>query len=165
MAGSGIVVRLAAADEAAAIAALLYRAFVEYEQLYVPEAFAATTPTAGQIAKRFDEGPIWIALQDGVPVGTLSAVPRGQALYIRSTAVLPAARGLGIGKSLLQQAEAFAHSRGCGLIVLSTTPFLLQAIRLYESFGFQRSPEGPLDLFGTPLLTMVKRLAHERGPQ
>src|SRR5260370_227302 len=41
---------------------------------------------------------------------------------------------------------------------LSTTPFLDRAIRLYERFGFQRSDEGPLDLFGTPLFTMTKRL-------
>lgn len=157
------MVRLAAADEAAAIAALLYQAFLEYEPVYVPEAFAATTPTAGQIARRFGEGPIWIALRDGAPVGTLSAVPRGHEVYIRSTAVLPAARGLGIGKSLLEEAESFAYSRDCDRLVLSTTPFLLRAMRLYQSFGFQRSPEGPGDLFGTPLITMEKRLAPKRS--
>ena len=42
---------------------------------------------------------------------------------------------------------------------LSTTPFLESAIRLYEKFGFQRTSDGPLDLFGTPLFTMQKSLS------
>lgn len=44
------------------------------------------------------------------------------------------------------------------LEVLSTTPFLARAIRLYEQSGFQPTTEGPSDLFGTPLFTMVKTL-------
>jgi hypothetical protein len=45
-------------------------------------------------------------------------------------------------------------------LFLSTTPFLTHAIVLYEGLGFQRSNEGPHDLFGTPLFTMVKTLGH-----
>jgi short-subunit dehydrogenase len=40
---------------------------------------------------------------------------------------------------------------------LSTTP-LTRAISLYEQYGFRRSDEGPNNLFGTPLFTMVKVL-------
>jgi hypothetical protein len=46
-------------------------------------------------------------------------------------------------------------------LLLSTTPFLDRAIRLYEKFGFRRNGEPPHDLFGTPLITMdkiIKRL-------
>jgi hypothetical protein len=38
------------------------------------------------------------------------------------------------------------------------TPFLAGAIRLYERFGFKRTPGGPNDLFGTPLFSMAKAL-------
>jgi len=31
-------------------------------------------------------------------------------------------------------------------------------MRLYERFGFQRTEEGPHDLFGTSLFTMEKQL-------
>jgi hypothetical protein len=49
-------------------------------------------------------------------------------------------------------------------MVLSTTPFLTAAISLYERFGFSRSIDGPHDLYGTPLFTMVKRMdAHRQG--
>jgi len=156
---SGIQVRTAEISEAGSVASVLQQAFVEYESLYTPEAFAATTPTAEQLRGRWAEGPVWVALQDGTIVGTVAAVQRGdQGLYIRSMALLPAARGLGIGRSLLEVIEAFARSSDCRRLFLSTTPFLLRAIRLYEHFGFRRNDEGAKELYGTPLFTMVKTL-------
>ena len=41
---------------------------------------------------------------------------------------------------------------------LTTTPFLNDAIRLYQRWGFTRVPDGDEDLFGTPLFTMAKNL-------
>lgn len=151
-------VRLADINEAASIASVLYQAFVEYESFYTPEAFSATTPTTEKIHDRWNEGPVWVAVRGESIVGTVSAVPKGRALYIRSMALLPAVRRQGIGRLLLQAIEEFAHARGYQRLFLSTTPFLLRAIRLYEHFGFRRSDEGAKDLFGTPLFTMVKTL-------
>ena len=151
-------IRLAVSAEAASIAAVLHQAFVEYVSLYTPEAFAATTPTTEYLQKRWGEGPVWVAVHNDLIVGTVGAVPKGEALYVRSMALLPAARGQGIGRLLLEQIERFAHERGDRQLFLSTTPFLIRAIRLYEQFGFQQSSDGPHDLFGTPLFTMVKIL-------
>jgi N-acetylglutamate synthase-like GNAT family acetyltransferase len=97
-------------------------------------------------------------------VGTVSAVLKGQACYLRSMAILPTARGQRLGARLLEQVERFAKEQGRDRLYLSTTPFLERAIRLYERCGFQRSDEGQLTLFGTPLFTMVKMLAL-RGEQ
>ena len=91
-------------------------------------------------------------------MGAISAVPKSAGLYIRSMAVLPSARGYGIGYILLQSVEQFAIAKGYRRTFLSTTPFLHGAIRLYEHFGFQRNNDGPHELFGTPLFTMVKLL-------
>ena len=137
---------------------MLGAAFAEYRSLYTDQGFAATTPTGAQVQSRMLEGPIWIALQDGAVVGTGSVVLRGDELYIRGMAVLPSSRGLHLGELLLKQAEDFAISHNCKRLVLSTTPFLLRAIRLYERAGFKRTGEGPRDLFGTPLFTMVRDL-------
>ncbi|HLG40585.1 MAG TPA: GNAT family N-acetyltransferase, partial [Chitinophagaceae bacterium] len=77
-------------------------------------------------------------------------------LYVRSMAVSPGARGKGIGKILMEHVHEMAFSNGCTCITLTTTHFLLPAIRLYESFGFKR--QGPGDLHGTPLIRMIKNL-------
>ena len=152
-------VRLALPADAPAIARVLAESFVAYEPMYTPGAFAATTPSAGLIEQRFGEGPIWVAERQGTIVGTASAVPKGTGLYVRSVAVLPAVRGRQVGQALMQQVEEYALAEGFRLMFLSTTPFLTGAIRLYERIGFQRSGEGPHELHGTPLVTMVKELA------
>ena len=149
-------IRLASAADLSEIASLMHESFADYRSLYTEAAFLATTPNAEQIAVRMTEGPVWVAERDASMVGTVSVVPRGDDLYIRGMAVLPRARGLQLGQLLLKQVEEFARAGKHQRLVLSTTPFLLRAIRLYEGAGFQRADEGPHDLFGTPLFTMVK---------
>src|SRR5215217_2163262 len=99
-------IRPATPSDAQVIAAVLHDAFVEFEPIYTPGGFAATTPTAEQIEARWHEGPVWIVLQKSVIVGTVSAVPKGDSLYVRSMAVLPEARGHHIGERLLDEIEA-----------------------------------------------------------
>ena len=132
--------------------------FVEYLPSYTNEAFAATTPDTDQLAKRMAEGPMWVAMLDYDSVGTVSVLPLGDELYIRGMAVVPQVRGMGLGKLLLKTVEAYALAQGYRRLTLSTTPFLLRAIKLYERFGFQRIADGPHDLYGTPLFTMAKQL-------
>src|SRR5215467_3570293 len=92
-------------------------------------------------------------------VATGSLVPEPEGSYIRGMAVIPSARGLGIGRRLLDEIQRFATAQGCARLFLSTTPFLSTAIRLYEAFGFRRMNDGPHGLFGTTLFTMEKTVA------
>lgn len=151
-------IRRAAARDAPRIASLLRDAFAEYEQLYTKAGYKATTPDRDEILARMREGPLWVAVTKARIVGTAAAVHRSNGVYIRSMAVLPEARGLGVGRRLLEKAESFAIGNGCHRLFLSTTPFLDRAIRLYESFGFHATDAPPHDLFGTPLFTMEKLL-------
>jgi putative acetyltransferase len=156
--GVGILIRNAVREEASAIASVLREAFIEYESLYTPAAFAATTPTASQIQARWSEGPAWVALEQDSIVGTVAVVPKDSGLYIRSMAVLPAAREQGIAGKLLKEIEHFAADHRYKRLFLSTTPFLHHAIRLYEQFGFIRTSDGPYELHATSLFTMEKSL-------
>jgi ribosomal protein S18 acetylase RimI-like enzyme len=165
---SNVLIRNAVMDEAESIASVLYQAFAEFEPLYTTAAFAATTPASDQIQKRWSEGPVWVAAEGSQIVGTVSAVPKPEGLYIRSMAVLPSYQGQEIGYILLQTVEHFAKMQDIRSVFLSTTPFLIGAIRLYEQFGFQRTYDGLHELFGTPLFTMVMLLepttqAHQDG--
>ena len=91
-------------------------------------------------------------------LGTVAAMIKGRAGYMRGMAVLPAARGLRVGVCLVEQVEDWAAGEGCSRVFLSTTPFLGAAIRLYERLGFRRTEDRAHDLFGTPLFTMEKNL-------
>lgn len=153
-----IHIRLAIIDDVTAIASVLRESFAEFEDLYTPPAFTATTPSSEIILLRLDEGPIWVATSDGIVIGTVSVVGKDEGLYVRSMAVLPTSRGSRIGYMLLEEVENWAVKNGYQYLILSTTPFLLGAIRLYERFGFQRNDSGPHDLDGTPLFTMKKVL-------
>ena len=151
-------IRLATRSDASAIADVILHSFLEYKSSYTDEAFAATCPSSIEVEHRLVEGPVWIAVEGGTVVGTVSGVPHRQALLVRSLAVLPSSRGHGTGKLLLDRAENYAYENGFKRLLLSTTPFLAPAIRLYERCGFRRSSEGPRDRLGTPIFTMVKEL-------
>lgn len=151
-----VVIRKAQAQDASEAASVLRLAFAEYESLYTREGYAATTPENSTILTRMQEGPLWVAVHDKRIVGTTSAVLKKAGVYVRGMAVVPEARGLGAGRLLLDEVEAFAVKNGAARLFLSTTPFLDRAIRLYETFGFRSTGEGPHELFGTPLFTMEK---------
>lgn len=159
MAGEDIQVRLAFVDEANAIADILREAFAEFESDYTPEAFAVVTPPPDEIAGRFDEGPIWVAVKNDEIVATVSAVPEPEWLYIRSMAVLPAAQGRGLGRKLLETVEAYAIEKGFERLFLYTTHFSSDAIKLYEKNGFRRGWDTSAEeWFGTPGLSMEKKI-------
>lgn len=151
-------IQLATRSEASAIADVILQSFLEYKSSYTDEAFTATCPSSTEVENRLAEGPVWIAVENEIVVGTVSGVPDGTRVLIRSMAVLPSRRGQGIGEALLRQVEDYSYENGCRHLFLSTTFFLTSAIRLYERFGFRTSDEGPRDRFGTPIFTMVKHL-------
>jgi GNAT superfamily N-acetyltransferase len=156
--GELVEIRRAQLADCAAIADVLYRAFVEFRPLYTEGGFAATALGAEQIGIRIREAPVWVAVRGAVLIGTVSAVKKGDSIYIRGMAVLPDARGSGAGSRLLEQVESWAGAEACKRLFLSTTPFLASAIRLYERAGFRRTDDELHDLFGTPLFTMEKAI-------
>ena len=156
MTADTVAIRLATTSDADAIATLLAAAFAEFEPLYTPDGFRATTPTREEIAQRFADGPVWVVESGTGIAGTVSAVRRADGVHVRSMAVAPVARGLGLGRVLLNQVQAFADAEACDHLYLSTTPFLSSAIRMYERAGFVPTSAPPYELFGTPLFTMRK---------
>ena len=153
---SKLEIRLAVPNDAPAISNVLAEAFAEYESLYTKEGYAATIPKGNVIKNRFGEGKVWVAVLNKKVVGTVSVIIEKDYLYIRSMGILPTARGIQIGEKLLREIENFAVANNFRRLLLSTTPFLNRAIRLYAKFGFER--KGVKDLYGTPLIEMEKKL-------
>lgn len=81
---------------------------------------------------------------DGLPEDTCELVK----MYL-----LPKARGLGLGKKIIEKAMAFAKQAGYKKIYLESMPELKQALKVYEKFGFHHlsAPLGNTGHFGCQL--------------
>ena len=90
-------------------------------------------------------GEFWVVEQDGQLVGTVGyyPVPHGdQAVELRKMYLLPAVRGQGLGKFLLQQAEIAITARGFSQIWIETATVLKEAVLLYERYGYSPPQDG-----------------------
>jgi putative acetyltransferase len=95
---------------------------------------------------RAGDGPVLelVAELDGRVVGSVvvSARENGEA-WLSKLFVDAAVRGRGIGRALLDRAEAEARSRGSRRLRLETRTIYREAVRLYEANGWQRGPDLP----------------------
>ena len=57
--------------------------------------------------------------------------------------LLPHARGLGLGKTLIEKCLQAARENGFHKVYLETMPELKQALKVYQKFGFEYLP-GPM---------------------
>ena len=71
-------------------------------------------------------------------------LPRGWASG-RAMAVHPAARGLGVARTLLATGERLAREAGAPVFAFHTASFMTSAIALYERLGYRRVPEFDFD--------------------
>ena len=150
--------RTARPVEARAIADVLVAAFEEFKTEFTPAAYIATILNDEIIADRIARSEMLVALVEDAVVGTVTMEAHGNALLVRSMAVAPAARGAGLARGLLHEVEKRALESNSVRLELTTTPFMLAATRLYESFGFRKTQEPPRDLHGTRLIPMAKGL-------
>ncbi|HEX5612255.1 MAG TPA: helix-turn-helix domain-containing GNAT family N-acetyltransferase [Burkholderiales bacterium] len=97
----------------------------------------------------------WIAEVNGERVGCVFVVRNDEdpsMAQLRCLVVDPRARGLGIGRRLVDQCIAFARSAGYPKIMLWTNDVLVAARRLYEAAGFKLVREEPHHSFGYDLV-------------
>jgi DNA-binding MarR family transcriptional regulator/N-acetylglutamate synthase-like GNAT family acetyltransferase len=95
----------------------------------------------------------WIAERSGEPVGCVFLVKASpRVAKLRLFLVEPDARGLGIGKAMVDALIAFARSAGYRTIRLWTQSVLLAARHIYARAGFTLIEEAPHRSFGQDLV-------------
>jgi ribosomal protein S18 acetylase RimI-like enzyme len=146
-----ISIRLATVEDAASIARLLHDFNTEFSE--PTPGVARLTEIVGAM---FAAGEITVLLAgegpDGVAVLRFrTAIWTGEPeAHLQELYVVPALRGNGIGRALLEAAMATARDRGATGIDLNTGETDTAARALYESSGFtnrEGGPDGPSMLF------------------
>jgi ribosomal protein S18 acetylase RimI-like enzyme len=106
----------------------------------------------GNAEARDHEAELWVAVapDDRAVLGTITLCREGSPWReiafadegeFRMLGVAPQAQGQGVGEALVRHVLDRFREEGAVAVVLSTTPEMLAARRLYERLGFARCPE------------------------
>jgi GNAT superfamily N-acetyltransferase len=107
------------------------------------------------IVKNFDPTweRSWIAERDGAVIGSVFVVRGSETVAkLRLLYVEPAARGLGLGRRLVDACIDFSGEKGYRKLSLWTNDVLLPARRIYQAAGFACVAREPHHSFGQDLI-------------
>src|SRR5215472_9210760 len=134
--------------------AILYAEEYGWDETY--EALAAEI--VAQFIRNYDpkRERCWIAERDGARVGAVFVAKASEEVAkLRLLHVEPEARGLGIGKRLVEECVLFARQAGYQKMTLWTQSILHAARRIYEQVGFRVSREEQHHSFGKDLTAEI----------
>lgn len=116
----------------------------------------------GSFVKEFDPANenAWVAERNGAIVGSVFLVRESATVAkLRLLYVEPGARGLGIGRHLVDACVAFAREKGYRTLRLWTNDILVSARRIYQATGFRLVKEERHHSFGKDLVGQTWELA------
>ena len=101
----------------------------------------------------------WIAERDGKRIGAVFIVRKSKFVAkLRMLLIEPDARGIGLGKRLVEESITFSRAAGYRKITLWTHDILVAARGIYQRAGFTLVSSAPNQAFGVDLRTEVWEL-------
>jgi DNA-binding MarR family transcriptional regulator/GNAT superfamily N-acetyltransferase len=116
---------------------------------------ALVAKIAAEFIENFDarRERCWIAELDGERVGSVFVVRKTDEIAkLRLLILDPKARGLGLGRRLVEECLRFARSAGYSSMTLWTQSILTAARTIYEQAGFRLTASEPHHSFGADLI-------------
>jgi DNA-binding MarR family transcriptional regulator/ribosomal protein S18 acetylase RimI-like enzyme len=147
---------------------ITYRQAVLYNQEYGWDASyeALVAEILSEFVKKFDPAleAAWIAESDESVVGSAFLVNASHGVAkLRLLYVEPAARGMGIGRRLVDECIGFARAHDYDKLTLWTNAVLTSARKIYQAAGLQLTQEEPHHSFGKDLIGQTWELDLKRG--
>jgi molybdopterin-synthase adenylyltransferase len=102
-------------------------------------------PMLDDYRKRIEEGAVSVALAEGAMAGLVVLLPESDHLLLDNVAVAEDFQGKGIGRRLIDFAEAEARRRGFTEIRLYTHQMMHENIALYPHLGYEETGRGLQD--------------------
>ena len=129
------------------------------------EAFVART-IAEFVLDNEAQGRVWLAERGGTLVGcTAIALREHYRAQLRWVLVDPAARGIGLGRRLVETALDYCREIGCIEVFLESTDGLPESQALYVDLGFELTSSDEQELWSgrRPLIRMHKKVGSDRS--
>jgi len=151
------LIRAAQPNEAAAIVALLQRAFGEYRGKLRPES-GALQETPDTIRAVMKTGTILLAERGGRILGCVSVRRKDDCAYAGRLAVEPMERGIGVGRALVAAAEALARQMGSDRLRVDVRLKLRDNQAFFRALGFVEGAERCHPGFSKPTYVELEKI-------
>ncbi len=158
----GAEIRQANAADLPAVRELTRLAYARYRDRMA----VVPAPVRNDYEAEAAAGQVWLIGRVGERSGTGAApaiagvivlIEDGDSLLIENVAVSPAAQGTGIGRRLMEFAEAQARARGISRMTLYTNEVMTENLAIYAHLGYRETSRAEQDIYRR--VFMEKRLA------
>ena len=109
---------------------------------YVPRIGKPPAPMLADYAALIGAGSVHVLEHRGAPAGMIVLHPRDGHLFVETVAVAPAHHGLGLGRALMEFAEAQARRRGVAEVRLYTHARMTENLGFYRRLGYRVTGRG-----------------------
>jgi len=108
-------------------------------QHYIPRIGKTPGPMTDDYHAQVASGYVWVLVVDSEIVGLVVLVPKADSMLLENVAVAPEKQRLGLGRRLIEFAEARARQCGFSKIHLYTNESMHENLAWYARLGYQET--------------------------